>query len=63
MKSTLDKKRTEETQTEQNIGNEENTIKQEKDVKTSQDLPEVVRSYLESVKDDPDQVLQSLAEY
>ena len=63
MKSTLDKKKPEETQTEENTGNEKNTIKQETEVKTSKDLPEMVRSYLETVKDDPDQVLQSLANY
>ena len=54
---TLDKKKPEETKTVKSSGDEENTIKQETEVKTSEDLPDMVRSYLESVKDDPDQVI------
>jgi len=53
----LDKKKPEETKTVKSSGDEENTIEQDTEVKTSADLPEIVRSYLESVKDDPDQVI------
>jgi hypothetical protein len=50
-------KTSEETKNAKNTGNDDNTIEQETKVKTSEDLPEMVRTYLESVKDDPDQVL------